>query len=138
MIQRQQTLWLLLAAVASFLTFKFPFYSGQIVEENNRVFKELESGSNFILLALTILVLLLAVIAIFLFKDRKTQIKLTIAGTVVSIGMLIKYFVEVKKFETGNFALTSIFSFLILISFILATRGIWRDSKLVKSLDKLR
>ena len=138
MIQRQQTLWLLLAAVASFLTFKFPFYTGQILEENTRVFKELDSGSDFLLLVMAILSILLSGIAIFLFKDRKTQVKLTIGGIVVSIGLLIKYIVEVKKFETGNLALTSIFSLLILLGFIFATRGIWRDNKLVKSLDKLR
>ena len=138
MIQRQQTLWLLLAAVASFLTFRFPFYTGNIIEENTKVFKELDSGSNFLLLVLTIVCLLLSSIAIFLFKDRSTQLKLAIAGILVSIGLVIKYIVEMMKFDNGNLALTSIFALIIVVSFLLATRGIWRDQKLVKSLDKLR
>ncbi|RYY52662.1 MAG: DUF4293 domain-containing protein, partial [Chitinophagaceae bacterium] len=32
MIQRQQTLWLLLSAAAAFLTFRFPFYTGDFME----------------------------------------------------------------------------------------------------------
>jgi predicted membrane channel-forming protein YqfA (hemolysin III family) len=138
MIQRQQSLWLLLAAVASFLSFKFPFYTGNILENNASGFAELEGGSNFFLLIVTGLSILISVIAIFMYKDRKTQLKLAIGGIILSIIMLILYFVEIKKFEKGNFALTAIFVLAILIGYIMAARGIWKDEKLVKSLDKLR
>ena len=138
MIQRQQSLWLLLAAVASFLSFKFPFYTGSILENNMSGFAELEGGSNFFLLIVTGLSILISVIAIFMYKDRKTQLKLAIGGIILSIILLILYFVEIKKFEKGNFALTAIFVLAILIGYIMAARGIWKDEKLVKSLDKLR
>ena len=138
MIQRQQSLWLLLAAVASFLSFKFPFYTGNILENNMSRFEELEGGSNFFLLIVTGISILISVIAIFMYKDRKTQLKLAIGGIIISIIMLILYFVEIKKFEKGNFALTAIFVLAILIGYIMAARGIWKDEKLVKSLDKLR
>ena len=138
MIQRQQSLWLLLAAVASFLSFKFPFYTGNILENNMSRFEELEGGSNFFLLIVTGISILISVIAIFMYKDRKTQLKLAIGGIMLSIIMLILYFVEIKKFEKGNFALTAIFVLAILIGYIMAARGIWKDEKLVKSLDKLR
>ena len=138
MIQRQQSLWLLLAAVASFLSFKFPFYTGNILENNMSRFEELEGGSNFFLLIVTGISILISVIAIFMYKDRKTQLKLAIGGIILSIIMLILYFVEIKKFEKGNFALTAIFVLAILIGYIMAARGIWKDEKLVKSLDKLR
>jgi len=138
MIQRQQSLWLLLAAVASFLSFKFPFYTGNILENNMSRFEELEGGSNFFLLIVTGISILISVIAIFMYKDRKTQLKLAIGGIILSIIMLVLYFVEIKKFEKGNFALTAIFVLAILIGYIMAARGIWKDEKLVKSLDKLR
>jgi hypothetical protein len=138
MIQRQQSLWLLLAAIASFLSFKFPFYTGNILENNVSRFEELEGGSNFFLLIVTGISILISVIAIFMYKDRKTQLKLAIGGIILSIIMLILYFVEIKKFEKGNFALTAIFVLAILIGYIMAARGIWKDEKLVKSLDKLR
>ena len=73
-----------------------------------------------------------------MYKDRKTQLKLAIGGIILSIIMLVLYFVEIKKFEKGNFALTAIFVLAILIGYIMAARGIWKDEKLVKSLDKLR
>lgn len=138
MIQRQQTLWLLLAAAASFLSFKFPFYTGNILENNTSRFEELDGGSNFFLLVLTGLSVLIAAIAIFMFKDRKTQLKLSLSGIVISGILLILYFTQLKKFSTGNFALTAIIVFAILVGYIMAARGIWKDEKLVKSLDKLR
>ena len=138
MIQRQQSLWLLLAAVASFLSFRFPFYTGNILENNISTFEELEGGSNFFLLLLTGASVLTSAITIFLYKDRKSQFKLAIAGILIAVILLILYFTELKKFTNGNFALTAIFVFAILIGYIMAARGIWKDEKLVKSLDKLR
>lgn len=138
MIQRQQSLWLLLAAVSSFLSFKFPFYTGNIVENNMSVFEELDGGSTLYLLILTGASLLISAIAIFLYKDRKTQLKLAIVGILIAVVLLIIYFSQVIKFANGNFALTAVFVFAILIGYIMAARGIWRDEKLIKSLDKLR
>lgn len=138
MIQRQQTLWLLLAAAASFLTFRFPFYSGDILENNMSRFESLDGGSNFFLLILTGASVLVSAIAIFMFKDRKTQFKLALGGVLITVALLILYFNEVKKFANGHFALTSLFVLAMLAGYLMALRGIWRDEKLVKSLDKLR
>jgi C4-dicarboxylate transporter len=138
MIQRQQSLWLLLAAVASFFSFRYPFYTGNRMENNTSLFAELEAGSNFFLLILTGISILLAVITIFIYKDRKTQLKLAIGGIVLSILLLILYFTEIQKFDNGNFALTALWVVAIPAGYILAARGIWKDQKLVKSLDKLR
>jgi len=138
MIQRQQTLWLLLSAVASFLSFKFPFYTGNIVENNLSRFEELNGGSNFFLLVITGASLLIAAVTIFMFKDRKTQSRLAIAGLIISIGLIAVYFAQLKKFSAGNFALTSVFVLAILVGYIMALRGISKDERLVKSLDKLR
>ena len=138
MIQRQQTLWLILAAAASFFSFRFPFYTGNIVENNTSLYKELDGGSNFFLLVLTGLSVLIAAIAIFMYKDRKTQLKLAIGGIIISAILLIIYFTQLKQFINGNFALTAVIVFAILIGYVMAVRGIWKDEKLVKSLDKLR
>lgn len=138
MIQRQQSLWLLLAAAASLLSFLYPFYAGNKLEGGLPVYNEMTAGSNFFLLILSGACLLIGGITIFLFKDRKTQLKLSLAGTALSIILLILYFTQVKKFANGNFALTAIFAFIIPVAFIMAARGIWKDEKLVKSLDKLR
>jgi glucan phosphoethanolaminetransferase (alkaline phosphatase superfamily) len=138
MIQRQQTLWLLLAGVAAFFTFQYPFFTGTRLENNMSVVAELDAGSNFFLLVLTGITIIVALIAIFLFKDRKTQLRVVIAGIVLSFVLLILYFVDAQKFDKGHFALSAILAVLVPASFCLAARGIYRDQKLIKSLDKLR
>ena len=139
MIQRQQTLWLLLVVAASILSFLFPFYSGNKIGDSNiSTFDELTAGSSFFLLVLTGASVLISGISIFLYSDRKAQLKLMAGGILISIILIILYFVGIKKFQTGNFALTSVFVFFILIGYVMAARGIWKDEKLVKSLDKLR
>jgi multisubunit Na+/H+ antiporter MnhG subunit len=138
MIQRQQTLWLLLAGLAAFFTFQYPFFTGTRLENNMSVVAELDAGSNFFLLVLTGLTIIIALIAIFLFKDRKTQLKVVIAGVVLAFILLILYFMDVQKFDNGHFALTSILVVLVPVSFLMAARGIYKDQKLIKSLDKLR
>ena len=139
MIQRQQTLWLLLVVAASILSFLFPFYSGNKIGDSNiSTFDELTGGSSFFLLVLTGASVLISGISIFLYSDRKAQLKLMAGGILISIILIILYFVGIKKFQTGNFALTSVFVFFILIGYVMAARGIWKDEKLVKSLDKLR
>jgi drug/metabolite transporter (DMT)-like permease len=135
MIQRIQTIWLLLAAAASFATLKLSFYSGN---KDNNLFEELTGSSHFLLLILSVAVGLLALITIFLFKNRKLQIQLSLSGLVLQLAVLAVYFQQTKNYVQGNFTLTSVISFLIPVFFILAWLGIRKDGKLIKSMDRLR
>ncbi|RYF85887.1 MAG: DUF4293 family protein, partial [Chitinophagaceae bacterium] len=90
MIQRQQTLWLLLAVACSVLSFLYPVYTGVRPGDNNiPMVDEVMAGSNFFLLVLTGAAVLAGAIAIFLFKDRKTQVKLSLAGVMIAVILLI-------------------------------------------------
>lgn len=135
MIQRIQTIWLLLAAAASFATLKLSFYSGN---KDNNLFEELTGSSNFFLMILSVAVGLLALITIFLFKNRKLQIRLSLLGIVLQLVTLVIYFHQIKTYVQGNFTLTSALSFVIPVFFILAWLGIRKDEKLIKSMDRLR
>jgi hypothetical protein len=73
-----------------------------------------------------------------MYKDRKLQLKLCLAGMILSILLLIGYFVQFGKIQRPTLALSCIFPFAVLAGFIMAFRGIRHDEKLVKSLDKLR
>lgn len=138
MIQRQQSLWLLLSTIGAFLSYKLPFFSGTKEGVKNLTEKAiLDGGSTFFLLVVTGLSFALSLITIFLYKDRKLQLKLCIAGIVLSILLLVIYFNEMRKLS-GSISLSAVFVFVILIGYIMATRGIWKDEKLIKSLDKLR
>jgi hypothetical protein len=138
MIQRQQSLWLLLSTIGSILSFKLPFYNGTVKpgEPNQTPF--IDAGDNFFLLILTGAAILLSLITIFLFKDRKLQLKMSFAGIVLSLLVIIMYFVAMKRFASGGISLSAIFVVAILAGYIMAARGVWKDEKLVKSLDKLR
>ncbi|MET0298268.1 MAG: DUF4293 family protein [Flavitalea sp.] len=139
MIQRTQSIWLMLAAAACFLTLKLPFYNGNALQEDqSRLFQPLTAMSNIWLMILTFLLGTGIVILIFLFKDRKLQIKLTFLAIVISIVNIILFFEETKKFIEGSFDLTSPIVFTVPIFLILAVRGMYKDEKLIKSLNRLR
>lgn len=135
MIQRIQSIWLLLAAASSLASLKFSFYSGM---KANNIFTELNGQSHFLLLVLSVAVAITGLFAIFLFKNRKQQIQLTLLGLLLQIAVVIMYITRLKEFETGNFALTSVFTFAIPLFFILAWLGIRKDERLIKSMDRLR
>lgn len=138
MIQRQQSLWLLLSTLSSFLTFKLPFYNGTSKVKDVVAADELYAGSNFFLVVFTAASLILSLVTIFLYKDRKLQLKLCYAGIGTSVLTLILYFTGMKSFESGTISLSCLFAFAVIAGFVMAARCIWKDEKLVKSLDKLR
>lgn len=140
MIQRLQSVWLLLAAACAFLSYKFPFYTGNVfsAKTNTQVYTSFTASYTFLTLVLAALVGAASLILIFLFKNRKLQLQLTIVTLVLAVLNLVVYFSQMKKFTAGTISITAIFSLAIPVFIFLAARGIWKDDKLVKSLDRLR
>lgn len=136
MIQRIQSIWLLLASACAFLTIKLPFYSGTNFKG---VYSYPLTGSeNYLLLGVTIAVGIIAFINIFLFKKRGIQIFICVLGILTEGALIYLYFMESLKFSQGTYSLTSILHILVLIFFTLAIRGIRKDDKLIKDSDRLR
>ena len=140
MIQRQQTLWLLLATTAAVLSFMFPFATGEelVAKTAMKQTTEIIAGSNFFTLILTIASICISAVTIFMFKDRKLQLKLCILGLLIAAGTLVLYFLEMKKLISSTPALWAILPVIVMVSYFMALRNIRKDEKLVKSLDKLR
>jgi len=138
MIQRQQTLWLLLSTIAALLTFLFPFVTGQVLEGTVQVFRSVDARGNFQLLLLTAASMIISGSTIFLYKDRKLQMKLCLLGILVTAGIITLYIVEMNKLSKATLALSSLFLVLILLGYVMAYRNIRKDEKLVRSLDKIR
>ena len=138
MIQRQQTLWLILALAAALLSFMFPFVVGEEMQKNLPSRKVVDAGSDFFLLILTGASIVLSSIIILLFKNRKQQILLCLLGILLSAVIIFLYILQINKLVKPTLALSSVFPFIILISYFMAYRNIRKDEKLVKSLDKLR
>lgn len=137
MIQRIQSVWLLLASLFAFLTLKFSFYSGTNV--NNTPYQQLTaSNGGFLILALTLLIGLVSVITIFLFKNRTTQFWLCITAIVAELLLLFLYYGEIKNYTQGTLSLSALFHPAIIVLLGLAARSIYKDEKLVKESDRLR
>ena len=138
MLQRIQSVWLLLATAFDAITFRFPFYTGDYAHDDILGVVDLNAKTTLWLTILTVITGLIAFVTIFLFDNRKMQLKLCYLGVFLTVILLTMYFLEVGSFTGGSVALWAIFYFAILGSFILAARGIWKDQKLIKSMDRLR
>jgi len=140
MIQRLQTLWLLIASALAFATLKMSFFSGNIMVENLKQFQHFTAMSSILLMILTVAVGIASLILVFLFNDRKLQFKLCIVVFILSLLNLFLYYNETKNFipTDWSFDLTSIFAIAIPVFLLLAVRGIYKDEKLIKSVDRLR
>ena len=138
MIQRIQTLWLLLASVCAFVTLKLSFYSGNKIIDNQKQFTHLTANENMLLTILSVAVGIMAFILIFLYKDRKMQMRLALLDLVISLLNIYLYINATKNFIEGRIDWSCIFVFLIPIFLFLAMRGVYRDQKLLKSMDRLR
>jgi hypothetical protein len=139
MIQRIQTLWLLLAAIFAFLGFKFSFYSGAIVETGSpETYAKVTGITTIPLIIVTTAVGVLALIAIFLYKNRSLQLKLSIGGVALQAVLLFLYYSEISQFVRGTFSLTAILQALVPIFFLLAAKGISNDEKIIKESNRLR
>ena len=136
MIQRLQSIWLLLAASCAFATFKFSYYSGTKV--NDLALHELNATATLLLMIATIAVGCLALFTIFLFKNRTVQLRLCVLGIFMEALLIFLYYREVGTFLKGTYSLTAILHSIIVLAFFLAARAIYKDEKMIKDSNRLR
>lgn len=127
-----------MASLAALFSFMFPFVTGKGLEKGIEVDKTIKAGSDFLLLVFTGATLILSAVIIFLYKDRKLQMKLCLLGAVLSLVIIILYIGQVNKLTKSTLALFCVLPFLVLAGHLMAFRNIRKDEKLVKSLEKLR
>jgi len=133
MIQRIQSIYLLVVTIAmALVSFKVPVWT-----LNEKLTFAQDDTKMFIL---TIAASLFSVVAIFIFKNRKLQMKLirmaimVIAVIAVRLGLL---------FGSNEFDFTLNYSCFALLSFafsalVMAYRGVKKDDDLVRSADRIR
>jgi hypothetical protein len=137
MLQRIQTIWLLLAGAAALLTIKLPYYSG--IKEPNIPYTELNGiNAGVLVLIVTIFVGVIALVAIGLYKNRILQLRLCVAGLVLEALLIFLYYRQAASYTQGTYALTSILHMCTLLFFVLAAKCINKDEKLIKESDRLR
>lgn len=143
MIQRIQTLWLLFASLISGLLFIFPLYQYSNAAETNRI---IGAKNEYALLLIAGIMTLLSMFAIFMYSNRKLQKRLIWVGILASVSFVVMMLMKVdtiRKVSMGNIReeyllpgpLLPILSIILLF---LAFKGIRKDEKLLKSVDRLR
>ncbi|WP_028295821.1 DUF4293 domain-containing protein [Olivibacter sitiensis] len=160
MIQRIQTIWLLIASLLLFALFIFPFaktgLSSQYFEVNVYGISKFEvdsgkitttHGFSFIMMALyTLLIALLPLYTIFQYKNRPLQIKLAYVSIALSV-LLAMWMYFATSSALNNVGMTlqishmDLGTFLVpvhIVFLILAIQNIKRDIALIKSADRLR
>ncbi|MFZ4769282.1 MAG: DUF4293 family protein [Ferruginibacter sp.] len=139
MLQRIQTIWLLLASVCAFLGFKLSFYSGTVTEnETLNTFKKINATTSIPLIIVTTAIAVLALITIFLYNNRTLQLRLSIAGILLEALLLFLYYAQLKPFTAGSLSLTALLQGCVVLFFILAAKGISNDEKIIKESNRLR
>lgn len=133
MIQRIQSVWLLLASAAAFLVLRLPFYYTP-----TPFALEINGSTQYSTLISLAFSACLSFITIFLYGNRMLQLKVVLVNFLLSI--LIGYFIY--KIVIGNpgggFTLPSIFIFVIPLLQLMAVINIYKDDRLSKSADRLR
>ncbi|MCH2044057.1 MAG: DUF4293 domain-containing protein [Saprospiraceae bacterium] len=139
MIQRIQSIYLLLASIVSSTLFFFPFAtgtggSGELFADGN-----LDLNDNVALLILTIMTVVFSLSCIFLFKNRVLQMNVSKLIMLLILGLagIASYFLFTSDADytlhVGLFL-----PFLVVILLIMAYRGIKADESLVRSSDRIR
>ncbi len=141
MIQRVQTLWMLLGSIAAALILIVPIFGGQAADGNIREFAIRE---RLVIMFLVVLATILPFINIFFFRSRPTQKKLLIINMLLAAAILgAEYFFVIQFKEEfgivqGSWQLSAVLPFFIILFMVFAYRGIRHDEKLLSSADRMR
>jgi hypothetical protein len=150
MIQRIQTVYLLITIVLTGLVIGFPL--AEFFTENNALhtmtvlgvyFEDTMVYSNWGLLALCIINIVVALAAILLFNLRMLQMRLCVFNILIVVGFYLLfalyYWIIQERFVTEIFVKWPIILPLINAIFTyLALRAIGKDEALVRAADRLR
>jgi Domain of unknown function (DUF4293) len=146
MIQRIQSVFLLLAAASGFGLLATPIATTPEGVENSTLFSDsfYSVGDNPGLMVLFALAGVLALVSIFLFKNRQAQMKITrfaiIADVLGLVLAVLLFWQDVQNLAAAaiNDAAGSYLPFAFLLFGILALRFMRKDERLVRSMDRLR
>jgi hypothetical protein len=154
MIQRIQSIYLLLAVIAIGTLFFFPLAELLVNKDSLLLFRyrglyELKEGKEILSVAtyplafLFSINLLLSLFAIFKFKNRKFQMKLCIYNSLLNIASLglAYYYVALGFSKMEAVVHYKIFALMPIVASILsfmAYKGIQKDEKLIRSIDRIR
>ncbi len=155
MLQRIQSIYLLLAGFALFALFLFPLVHNVYVDGKpltimvTGVFQDMNgqlTHTTFFtgLTIATAIIGIIPLIIIFMYKNRKQQLALCYSAILVIIGhsiwmsRIVKAAMGDITIDTHNWGIGLFLPSISIILIVFALKAIQRDEKLVKSADRLR
>jgi len=156
MIQRIQSLYLFIVAIACTLLFFFPMID--YIDPGKGTYKLFATGmksysdlpgllffwETLPLLVLVIASLVMALITIFLYKKRRNQFQLVNINVLLNVVIVALVFLLYSRIFENRLQIPSNYQFgmyiplISLVFLVLASRSIRKDEAMVKSSDRLR
>lgn len=147
MIQRIQSLYLFLAAGAGVGVLLSNLWKATF--SNSPEISYVNASNNYLMYVLYIIIILMAFACIFLYKKRKLQFRLTVINILLTLGAIAYQYYLVQKeanalvasgkvIANASYLPGSFLPIVMVVLLFLAARGIYKDEKLIKSLDRLR
>ena len=143
MIQRKQSVYLFLAAILNAGVFYFDLYQYHITDAGPMI--PVRVNDHFPSLLIALFITLLPMVTIFLFNNRKRQIRISLfslLGVIAFIAIMLCRVQGLSKLipppQSGSYWIGAVLPVISLVFIFLAIIGIRKDDKLVKSVDRLR
>ncbi len=147
MIQRIQSVWLFLASMVSGLLFlpSTVLYQWGMPGLPIQV-QTLSTVKYYPMLLVAAVMVLLPLIAVFFFRDRPRQRGLAVLSLLSCLAFLVVLFMKISNINNGTAGimgqhygiLGALAPVISMIFLVLAIRGIKKDEKILRSLDRLR
>ncbi|WP_372771941.1 DUF4293 domain-containing protein [Mangrovibacterium sp.] len=147
MIQRIQTVYMLISAILIGLLFSLPFaeiaHESMLYSFNIKgiVYQGTVTENGMAIAGLIGIILLLHVAAIFLYKKRILQIRSLVLAILLNAGLFgMFYFFTYYSFDNAeiSFKVSVVFPLVSIILDYLAIRAIGKDEALIRSMDRIR
>ena len=152
MLQRIQSVWLILAFISLLLIMIFPIFTIHTSGENSEIYSFYFTGyfknvngkllqPAYAFASILTVTSVLGVLNIFLFKNRKLQMRICIYNAILMLALtgLMVYFAYFSvKDAVWNFNFPMVLPVVALIFTIMARMGIKKDENLVRSVDRIR
>lgn len=157
MIQRIQSVFLLVVVIAMSLAVLFPSWQKQNSETGEKVVLSawnlthtkgetvVNTSTTIVIAALSIASAILALYSIFMFRNRINQIKVVLFNNLLMCGTLVAMFLYVtsgeETFAQPKYGIYGLGFYLPMVAIVcnwLARRYIKKDEDLVRSSDRLR
>jgi peptidoglycan/LPS O-acetylase OafA/YrhL len=136
MIQRKQSIWLLIAAASAGLSFIFPFYT--VADHTSGDWTKITAQSSFLSVISGGAVVLGSLVALFLYKRLKNQFWMVVLSLVLALLHLLLLYTHSLSYQKGNPALTALVPAAAIVFLLMAARDIRKDEKTLKELNSNR